>query len=69
MNDLNTKQKSIAYSNAYRGVCKINGLIEKLRKCEDKMPMESPEYHLLELALSSLIDARGHLTIIANRNN
>ena len=69
MSELNSKQMTTAYKNAFRGVCKVDELIDKLRKCEDKMPFESPEYHLLELALSALIDARGHLTIIANRNN
>ena len=67
MTELNNKQKATAYSNAYRGVCKVDEVIERLRKCNDKMPMESAEYHLLELALGALIDARGHLTIIANR--
>lgn len=67
MEELNKQQSATAYTNAYSGVCNIDKMIERLRKCSDKMPLESPEYHLLELALSSLIDAKGHLTIIANR--
>lgn len=67
MKELNKKQSDTAYSNSYRSVCNIDKMIDRLRKCKDKMPFESPEYHLMELTMSSLIDARGHLIIIANR--
>lgn len=60
-------QRKSAHSNATRGVTRVDAMIDRLRKCSDRMPMESAEYRLFELAIGSLIDARNYLVIIANR--
>lgn len=62
------KQKKQVFKRAFRAIEHIDKAIETIRKAEDKVGYESPDYHLMCSAACFLSDARGELVILANRN-
>jgi hypothetical protein len=62
------KQKQQVFRKTVKAIEHIDKTIESIRKMEDKVSYESPEYHLMCSATCFLSDARGELVILANRN-
>lgn len=62
------KQKQQVFKRAFRAIEHIDKAIEKIRKAEDKVCYETPDFHLISSAICFLSDARGELVILANRN-
>lgn len=62
------KHKQQVFRRAFKAIEHIDKAIEAIRKSEDKMSYESPDYYLMRSATCFLSDARGELVILANRN-
>ena len=65
---MNDKSKTIVHKRANRVKTLLDKCLEQMNRIEDKVSMESAEFHLVSHAKHDLYNAKSNVEIIANRS-